>query len=97
MHDKEQILSLVRKLKPELQSRYPVKSLALFGSLVRDQQTSTSDVDLLVDLDESATLFDLVGLALFLEEELGCKVDVVLRRALRDEIREAVLNDAVTV
>jgi predicted nucleotidyltransferase len=64
MYNKEQILSLLRKLEPELQSRYPVKSLALFGSLVRDQQTSTSDVDLLVDLDESATLFDLVGLAL---------------------------------
>jgi len=60
----------------------------------------------LVDFDERATLFDLAGLrrehsaerlGLFLEEQLGCAVDVVPRRALREEIREEVLLEAMEV
>ncbi len=52
---------------------------------------------MLVDFDEDADFFDLVGLALFLEEKLKHKVDIVPRRALRDEIRESVLKEVVSV
>jgi len=74
-----------------------VRELALFGSLARQEQGPTSDVDLLVDFAAGVTLFDLVGLGLFLEEKLGCPVDVVPRRALRREIRNEALNQAVPV
>jgi predicted nucleotidyltransferase len=96
-YNKAQVLSTLRSLKSELQSRYRVKTLALFGSVARGEHQPTSDVDILVDFDESATLFELVGLGIFLEEQLGCDVDVVSRRSLRTEIREAVLRDAETV
>lgn len=92
-----QILTKLRTIKPEVLSRYRVNGLALFGSAVRGTHTSTSDVDILVDFDESATLFELVGLGQYLEEHLDCKVDVVPRRALRPEIRETVLREAVPV
>ncbi len=75
----------------------PVRALSLFGSLARQEQAPSSDVDLLVDFAEGATLFDLVGLGLFLEEKLGCPVDVVPRRALRREIRDEALKKAVPV
>ena len=94
---KEQVLQVLREALPDLRRRYGVVHLALFGSVVRGEQTTTSDIDLLVDLDESATLFDLVGLGDFLEEQLGHKVDVVPRRALRPEIRDQVLRDSVAV
>jgi hypothetical protein len=54
-------------------------------------------VDLLVDFAEGADLFDLVGLALYLEALLDRKVDVVPRRALRPELEEAVLRELVPV
>lgn len=92
-----QILTKLRTLKPEVLSRYRAQSLALFGSAARGTHTPTSDIDVLVDFDESATLFDLVGLGQYLEEQLECKVDVVPRRALRPEIRENVLREAVPV
>ena len=92
-----QILSKLRVLKPEVLTRYRVNSLALFGSAARGTHTSTSDIDVLVDFDESATLFELVGLGQYLEEQLECKVDVVPRRALRPESRENVLREAVPV
>lgn len=95
--DTEQLLVLLGKLKPELSARYRVREIGLFGSFVRAQQSEASDIDILVDFDENADLFDLVGLALFLEEQLQRKVDEVSKSALREELRESVLQEVVLV
>ncbi len=95
--DTEQLLVLLGKLKPELSARYRVREIGLFGSFVRAQQSEASDIDILVDFDDNADLFDLVGLALFLEEQLQRKVDVVSKSALREELRESVLQEVVLV
>jgi len=91
----EDLLVKLGVLKPEMAARYKVREIALFGSFVRGEQGGASDVDVLVDFEEGADLFDLVGLALFLEEELQRKVDVVPKRALRAELRETVLREVV--
>jgi predicted nucleotidyltransferase len=54
-------------------------------------------LDLFVDFDEGANLFDLVGLQQFLEEKLECKVDLVSRRSLREELRAAVLDEMISL
>jgi predicted nucleotidyltransferase len=97
MLTRSQVLDLLRPLKAELAERYRVKDLALFGSIAQQEQSLKSDVDLLVDFADGATLFDLVGLGLFLEEKLGCPVDLVPRRSLRPEIRDEALNQAMPV
>jgi len=74
-----------------------VREIALFGSFVRGEQDGASDIDVLVDFEEGADLFDLVGLALFLEEELQREVDVVPKRALRAEFRETVFKEVMPV
>jgi len=91
----EELLVKLGALKPEVATRYKVREIALFGSFVRGEQGGASDIDVLVDFEEGADLFDLVGLALFLEEELQRKVDVVPKRALRAELRETVLREVV--
>jgi len=91
----EDLLVKLRALKPEVATRYKVREIALFGSFVRGEQGGASDIDVLVDFEEGADLFDLVGLALFLEEELQREVDVVPKRALRAELRETVLREVV--
>ena len=93
----KQILRALRHHEATVKARYRVKELGLFGSFVRGEETATSDVDILVDFDTSATLFDLVGLALYLEDALACKVDVVPKRALRPELRAAVLREVVLI
>ena len=50
-----------------------------------------------MDFDEGASLFDLVGLGQYLEGVLGCKVDVVSRRSLREELRSSVLNEMINL
>ena len=97
MRNKDIVIRILRGLKKEIKTRFKVKGIELFGSIVREQQKETSDIDFLVDFEEEADLFDLVGLGLFLEKKLNQKVDVVSKRALREELRESVLREAVTV
>ncbi len=89
------ILEQLRKLKPELKARYHVKQIGLFGSLVRGEQKISSDIDILVELDSDATLFDLVRLKLRLEEEFQRPVDVIPRESLRAELRQEVLQEFI--
>jgi hypothetical protein len=96
MDEKEQILRELRRLKPEIQAKFKVKEIGLFGSIIRGEEREGSDIDVLVDFEDDASLFDLVGLALFLEERLKRKVDVVSKRALREELREPVLREVTT-
>lgn len=95
MKNMEEVLTAIRGLRGELK-KYKVSDIGLFGSVVRGEQTQTSDIDILVDFADDADLFDFVGLGFFLEEKLGEKVDIVPKRALRLEIRNQVLKEVVT-
>jgi len=93
----ENILTKLRALKPVITEQYKARNIELFGSYVRREQAEGSDIDILVDFKDGADLFDLIGLAQFLEEKLQRKVDVVPKRALRPELRDAVFREAVSV
>lgn len=87
----------LQELKPIIAERYKVKQVGLFGSFVRGEQSPSSDIDVLAEFGDDADLFDLIGLTLFLEEVLQRRVDVVPKRALRRELQESVLREAVAV
>ncbi|MBF0128295.1 MAG: nucleotidyltransferase family protein [Magnetococcales bacterium] len=74
-----------------------VTRLALFGSTVRDAARADSDVDLLVSFDGPATSARYFGVLFFLEDLLGCPVDLVTDKALRPELRPYVELEAVHV
>jgi hypothetical protein len=97
MNNTPEIINLLKDLKNYLSEKYKVKEIGIFGSIIREERTETSDIDVLVDFEMGADLLDLVGLGQFLEEKLGCKVDVIPKRALRKEIREYVLQEVVQV
>ncbi len=96
MNTQDLVLKL-KELKPTLAARYKAKEIGLFGSFIRGEQGASSDVDILVEFEEEADLFDLMGLTLHLEEELERKVDVVPKRALRAELVESVLGEVVNL
>ena len=93
----EDILEKLRELKPFLTSRYKVREISLFGSFIRGEQDSSSDIDLLTEFDSEADLFDWIGLALYLEEIFQRPVDIVPKHVLREELRESVLPDVVPI
>lgn len=91
----ERIIRTLKSLEGQMRTEYKAELVGLSGSYVRGEQKGTSDVDILVSFLEGATLFDLVGLANFLEEELKLKVDIVPIDTIRKEIKEQVLKEAV--
>jgi predicted nucleotidyltransferase len=74
---------------------FAVEALFLFGSVARDEATSESDVDVLVEFSRPVGLFTLLGLKAYLEELLGCSVDVGTPSSLRPHLRETVLQEAI--
>ncbi|MGK7892891.1 MAG: nucleotidyltransferase family protein [Xenococcus sp. (in: cyanobacteria)] len=93
---RDQVLAIVNAHQTELQD-LGVKSLELFGSVARDQASSDSDVDFLVEFAIEASLFDLFRVRHYLEDLLGCDVDLGTTDALREHLREPVLEDAIPV
>jgi hypothetical protein len=76
---------------------YGVKKAAVFGSYARGEQKKKSDIDLLVEMEDGRTLFDLGGLKMDLEDLLGKKVDLVEYEALHPLLKEGILEDQVSV
>ena len=93
--NKEEILSILKNLKSEIKTKYRVKNLGLFGSYVKKELQEASDIDILVDFEEDADLFHLIGLSLFLEENFNVKVDVVSKSALKEELRDNILQEVI--
>ena len=89
-------LALLRDHQAEL-PQFRVKSLSLFGSVARDQAGPQSDLDLLVEFDGHATYDLYIGLKLFLEDLLGCRVDLVMTKVLKPRMRPSVEREAVRV
>jgi hypothetical protein len=75
-----------------------VVSLAVFGSVVRNESTPQSDIDLLVEFDRDVGLFHLFEIQHRLEEIIGVqKVDLIQRGAIHPALREHILSEAVNV
>lgn len=94
---KEHILEILTHSKPILAERFDVTGLALFGSSARDNATNASDVDILVDFDGPATSRRYFGVQFYLEDILGCAVDLVTEKALRSELRPYLDRERVNV
>jgi predicted nucleotidyltransferase len=83
--------------KASLSERFGVTDLALFGSTARDTAGEGSDVDILVSFDGPATSKRYFGVQFYLEDLLGCPVDMVTDKALRPELRPYVEMEAIHV
>ncbi len=94
---RDAILLTLREYQPALAERYGVQSLAIFGSVARNEATEASDVDLLVEFNRPVGLFDLFALQDELEAILGRPVDVGTEASLKPRVRDRVLEEAVYV
>jgi predicted nucleotidyltransferase len=96
MKTREEVLAGLGAAKRELQERFPLRTMALFGSYARNQQTERSDVDVLVEVDPSIGL-GFVTLAEELERRLQERVDLVSSRAIKANRRQIIQRDLIYV
>ncbi len=94
---KLQAIQTLSSSKAVLSQRFGVSRLALFGSTARDVANTNSDVDILVDFDGVATSQRYFGVQFYLEDLLGCAVDLVTEKALRAELRPHIEREAIDV
>ena len=99
MQTLEDLKLQLKQLKPTLESNFSVKTIEVFGSYVRNEQTRKSDVDILVTFKEpnDIDLFKFIELRLLLKDKLGINVDLVEKKNLKPIIKDNVLKEAIPI
>jgi len=97
MKKKEEIILVLKEKRSDLIQKYHITRIGIFGSVIRDEAGPGSDIDILVDFNDDASLIDHSGLKIYLEQIFGVSVDVVPERAIRAELRVPILSDVVYI
>ena len=94
---RQDLLSSLKKLKGEVTRKYSVKTIGVFGSVARNEETEQSDVDLQVEFSKPVGFVTFMRLENFLSERLGKRVDLVTSDSLKPVIRQDVLAEIIYV
>jgi len=97
MKEFQDIKEMLADHKSELEAKYKLKEIGIFGSYVKNKQRKTSDLDVLVEFKETPTLIKFVNLENYLSGLLGVKVDLVMKKALKPNIGRVILEEVVFV
>ncbi len=95
--NRDEVLRFLAAHRQELAERFGVRSLALFGSMARDEAGPESDVDILVEFSETPGLQEYMSLKFWLEDSLGRRVDLVMKGALKSWAWPVVEAEAIHV
>ena len=93
---RDQVIQILNNHQYQIR-QFGVSSLSLFGSVARDQADPKSDVDFLVEFSKPVGLFKMAELQLFLQDILGCQVDLGTSRSLKPRLKNNVLEEAIRV
>jgi uncharacterized protein len=96
MITKNDILNKLNDLKPILYREYAVKQIGLFGSFSDDSSSDDSDIDLLVEFERPIG-WKYFSLEIYLENIFGRKIDLVTKNALKEQIKDRILNQVIYV
>ena len=87
-----EIKDMLRRLKPELQQRFHVSEIGMFGSVVRDDFTPSSDIDIVVDFSKPVGI-EFIDLANYIESKLMRPVDLVSRLGIKKSYFQAIESE----
>lgn len=90
---RDEILKILEENSQTIRA-YGVRQLGLFGSIARGEGTATSDLDFVVQFDRN-TFDGYMNAKAFLEQLLGCRVDLVIESTIKPRLRGAILQEAV--
>ena len=91
------VLKIIDAHKDEIKRKFSVESLAIFGSVSRGTEEPDSDIDVLVRFKTTPGIFGFIDLKQYLESVVGRPVDLVTDNALKPQLRDQILKDAIRV
>ncbi len=92
-----EIRGAIQKHRAVLEERYGIRVKGIFGSYARGEQNGRSDINLLAETVKPVSLLEIVGAEIYLSDLLEARVELVLRRNIREELRESILAEAVGI
>jgi len=92
----DEILDFLKQQRQEIEARFPVKRIGLFGSVLRGSASDRSDVDILVELTHP-TFDQYMDLKFYLEDKLGRPVDLVLADSLKPRLKPIITREVAYV
>jgi predicted nucleotidyltransferase len=95
MNERDAVVASLRAALRNLRQRWPIRSLALFGSVMRDDASTDSDLDVLVEFDRPTYLFAFLALEETLATLAGRRVDLISRSALKRHVGQSILAEVV--
>lgn len=90
------IEKIKEKIIPVLKEHNVTKA-GIFGSYARGDEKKTSDVDILIEMNDGKGLMSIIGLKLLLEKKLRRKVDLVEYSLIRKELKKRILNEEIPI
>jgi hypothetical protein len=93
----DRIKRIIKIHTPELEKKFKVKEIGIFGSYIKGEERKRSDIDILVEFKSSIGLFEFIKLENYLRELTGIKVDLVSKKALKPHIGEQILKEVVYI
>ena len=92
---KDEIIKILRNEKEVFRIKYKADLKGIFGSVARGEENENSDIDILAEFQPKATLLDLSGIKISLEERLGKKVDILSTRSINPEFVKYIYEDLI--
>jgi len=96
MKDLSTIKQIIKELKPDLEKKFHVSSIGIFGSIVRNDFSENSDVDIIVDFSQPIGI-EFIDLADLLEEKFHEQVDLVSKKGIKPQYFSSIENEIVYV
>jgi predicted nucleotidyltransferase len=92
-----QIIALLAEHRNEIEEKYGVAEIGIFGSYLREEQKETSDIDILVEFKRPVGMLTFINLKNYLSDLFETNVDLVTKRALKPRIGQRILSEVVYV
>jgi len=97
MYNTDKIINILTDQKKELEKKYPISELALFGSYARGDYNEDSDIDILVDFNARIDGFDYIRIAHALEDCFQHKIDLISRKGIKPQYLSYVEKNLIHV
>ena len=94
---KGKILSILKEQKDFLYKTFHIKSLQLFGSFARGEENKNSDINILVEFYKTPDLLTFIEIEEYLSKKLKRKVDLVVKRKIKTQLKERILKEAISI
>lgn len=94
---KNELLSLLKGLRPEMETRFGVVKIGFFGSFARDEASEDSDIDFIVELKNEKKFDHFFELLDFLRRHTGRRIDLGIESSLKSDIRSRIMDDVIYV